>query len=128
RRQRFSFEEVPGVLVCAARRLTVGALRHRAFGASHVCLLRSVELGGRESKPSDALEFGREGVEASCHTVIRDECLNDRLVPCPRGREERPIRSRVEEGRLLPLTELLEPRAEHRTEQLIEQDLAIAAD
>ena len=99
-----------------------------AFVPGHVRLLRPVELGGRKPEPSDAQEFGHQGIEASRHAVVRDERLNDRLVSGPWRRKERPIRGGLQERRLLALTELVEPRAEHVGEQLILHDLAIAAD
>ena len=101
RRQRFALEEVARVFVCAAGRLTIGALLDHAFGTGHVRLLRSVELGGGEAERRDALQFGHQGVEASRHAVVRDQRLQRRLVSRPWRRKEATAGGGPQERRLL---------------------------
>jgi hypothetical protein len=128
RRQRLTLEEVPGVLVGAARRLAVGALGHHALVGEQPRLLRARELGRREAEPRHPLELGDQRVEAALDAVARDERLQDGLVVRPRRLEQRPGRAGLDERRVLSLAELVEPGAEHAAEQLVEHDVAIAAD
>ena len=89
RRQRFPLQEVARVLVGAARRLAIRALRHGPFVTGHARPPRPIELAGRESESDDALQLGDEGVEAAAHAVVGDDRLQNGFVTGPRRRKER---------------------------------------
>src|SRR5207245_2350853 len=90
--QRFTLEKISRVLGGAARGLTVRAFRHPTLVAEHHHLLRAGELGRGEAEPCDPLQLGHECVEAPCHAIVRDERLENRLVPRPRRGEQLTIR------------------------------------
>ena len=128
RRQRLSLEEVPRVLVGAARGLAVRALGDHALVGEHPRLLRARELGRREAEPRHPLELGHQRVETALDAVARDHRLQDGLVVRPRRLEQRPGRVGLDERGVLSLRELIEPEVEHAAEQLVEHDVAIPAD
>jgi len=128
RRQRFSLEEIPRVLVGAALGLTVRAFRHDALVTEHHGLLRARELCRGEAEPRDPLELGHECVETARHAVVRDERLEGGFIPGARRLEQRTVRGSPDERRVLTLAKLVEPDAEHAAEQLVEHQGAVTAD
>ncbi len=128
RRQRFAAEEVAGVLVGAALGFTVGTFGRHPLVPEHHGLLRARQLRGREAELRDAVEFSHEGVQPARDAVARDERLQGRLVLHAGHREQGAVRRRPQERRVRALAQLVEPAAEHRAEELIEHQAAIAAD
>ncbi len=128
RRQGLILEVVPRVLVGAAFRFAVRAFRHHALVARHHRLLRPGELALGEAELCDSLQLRQQRIEAATDAVGRDERLEIGFVLRPCDREQSTLRSRPEEGRVLPLAKLVEPLAEHAPEQLVEHQLAIPAD
>ena len=87
----------------------------------------TVHLGRGESETGDALQLADERVETARDAVGRHEGLQRRLVARLRRREQPAAGGRAQERRPLALGALVEPIAEHLGEQLILEDVAIAA-
>ena len=128
RRQRLTLQEIARVLVGAALGFAIGAFRDDALVGRHPVLLGARELGRGEAESRDPLQLGYQRLEAAGHAVIRYQCLEQRLIPGPRHREQTAIRRGAEEGRVLALAHLVESGAEHRGEELVHHDGAIPAD
>ena len=128
RRQRFVFEEIPGVFFGAARPFTIGALRDDAFRPGHVHLLGAFEFARRKTEANDPLYLRDEGVEPPRNAFVRDKRLDDRQIAGSRCRKKRSIRGGLQERWILGLRKLVETRSEHGGKQLIPHDVAIAAD
>jgi hypothetical protein len=127
-RQRFTLEKVARVFVGAARRLAVGALFGRALGRRQVGLFRAIQFGGGEAERRDALQLAHQRVEAPDDAVVRHQGLQRRFVARLRRRKQPAPGCGAQERRPVALGDLVETVAQHLREQLIFQNLAIAAD